>query len=260
MKFNFKNQPETVQAVTLGVVSIIFLAGIWLIINAVKSPQVETSSNNTVASTTVATTTVSKDTNEKKSTSNTVSLGGYAQGIYTGYIRNLSKINGYSFTVDFVESLSGKEAFLAAAAEASKKPQYNWDMMKDRFPTYVQLAKGIRALTNLEFESLYYSYATQLGDNRSGILTAFPNGFYFIRNTSTAVRIIAADKKLGSVSVSGSSTQINLEDLYLICQKPTPAILDMFYRKYSTPVSCQNPVKFTISKGKVVAVEIVSQP
>ncbi len=260
MKFNFKNQPETVQAMILGVVSIIFLAIIWFIISMVKTPHVETPSDNTTASTTVTTTTTSTNANEKKNTASTVSLGGYAQGKYTGYIRNLSKIHGYSFTVDFVEHLSGKEAFLAAAAEASKKPQYNWDMMKDRFPTYVQLAKGIRALTNTEFESLYYSYATQLGDNRSGILTAFPNGFYFIRNTSTAVRVVPADKKLGSVSVSGGSAQIDLEDLYLICQKPTPSILDMFYRKYSTPVSCQNPAELTISKGKVTAVKLIYQP
>lgn len=265
MKFNFKNQTETVQAIIVAVGALVVLGLVWLILNVVADDVQDSKTVNTgsTSATTTATSTNTATTGNLTKTqtpSNTVAVGGYANGTYVGYIRNISKVNGYTFTIDFVEYLTGKEAFLAAAAESASKPQYNWDMMKDRYPTYAQLAKGIRALTDIELEALYASYATKAGDNKSGILTAFPNGFVYIRNNGTAVRVIPSDTQLGSASVSNGSIQIAMDDLYLICHNPTPAILDMYYRKYQAGVTCENVARFTISKGKVTSVKIIYQP
>jgi hypothetical protein len=209
-----------------------------------------------VTATSTATSTTPKNVAVPK---NSVALGEYANGTYTGYIRNLSKTDRFTFTIDFVQSFGGKEAFLAAAADAETNPNFNWDIMKDRYPTYAALVKGVRAMTEIEFDALYASYQSKT-ESRAGIIGSFPDGYVYIRNKSTAVRVIAGDKQLGSVTISNSSTQITMDDLYLICHNPTPAILDAYYRKYNAGVTCENPVQFTISKGLITGVKIIYRP
>lgn len=266
MAFDFKSQTKTNKTIVILVTALVIINLIWWIVSlAAQTDRGDQGGKVGSVATSTATSTSATSTGTNESVTppkNAVALGTYSNGTHVGYIRSMSKTNsGFTFTIDFVEWLSGKEAFLAAAAIADKNPQYNWDMMNDRYQTYTQLAAGIRKLTNTEFEALYYDYQRKWGSkDGSGILTAFPNGFIFIRNSNSAVRVIPGDKRLGSATVSNASTQITMDDLYLICRTPTPAILDAYYRKYNAGVTCENPVQFKISKGMITGVEVIYRP
>ncbi len=184
----------------------------------------------------------------------------YVNGTFPGIIKTMSKDKdgNISIGVDFVQTFGGREAFLAAAEDfdKGKNKASDWSAFKNIYPAYSQLATAVRGMTEEQFDTFFYDvYNVELRKNGGtvpgGILSAFPNGYIYMRNENSKVRVFPLDKKVTHASITNGSELFSVQDMYIAFAKTNP--IDTF------PYAL-NTIGFTLANGAITKVVIFYRP